>query len=94
MRFCYRSISKNGNGGTKLSSVTPYTSLETTIYKAVTYAFSQVLGTTVAPVAPFKTCFSLKSFDFARVGPAVPHIELMYKERMVDYGRKLDPTQW
>ncbi|KAK2966887.1 hypothetical protein RJ640_028897 [Escallonia rubra] len=68
-----------GNGGTKISTVNPYTVLETSIYKAVTNAFVKHVKDIprVAPVAPFGTCFNAKNIGSTRVGPAVPQIDLV-----------------
>lgn len=72
------SINKNGVGGTKISTVNPYTVMETTIYKAVADAFVKSLGApTVSPVAPFGTCFATKDISFSRIGPGVPAIDLV-----------------
>ncbi|KAE8674096.1 hypothetical protein F3Y22_tig00111769pilonHSYRG00387 [Hibiscus syriacus] len=73
------SINKEGNGGTKISTVAPYTVMETSIYKAVVEAFTkQIPGVhRVAAVAPFGTCFDARSFGRSRVRPAVPLIDLV-----------------
>ncbi|XP_027365956.1 basic 7S globulin-like [Abrus precatorius] len=78
------SIDRNGIGGTKISTVNPYTIMETTIYKAVSEAFVKALGApTVAPVAPFGTCFATKDISFSRMGPAVPTINLVLQNEEV-----------
>ncbi|KAJ0979627.1 hypothetical protein J5N97_015101 [Dioscorea zingiberensis] len=70
------SIDESGVGGTKLSTVTPFTTLETSIYKSVTKAFVKAAKAkkmkSVTAVAPFKTCFSsgVGTFD-------VPSIDLV-----------------
>ena len=55
--------------------------METCIYKAVTKAFIKVAEAkkmkSVAPVKPFKTCFSFESMKSTRVGPDVPSIDLV-----------------
>lgn len=78
------SIDRNGIGGTKISTVNPYTILETTIYKAVSKAFVEAVGApTVAPVAPFGTCFATKDIGFSRMGPGVPAIDLVLQNDVV-----------
>ena len=57
------SINEKGFGGTKISTVEPYTVLETSIFKAVVAAFvkgfpDDILK--VKPEAPFGACFSTK----------------------------------
>lgn len=75
------SIDSNGVGGTKISSVNPYTVLEASIFKAVTNAFIRAAAkrniTRVASVAPFEVCFSNKNVLSTRLGAAVPTIELV-----------------
>lgn len=79
------SIDSQGYGGTKISTVHPYTVLETSIYKAVTQAFLKELSTItrVASVSPFGACFSSKDIGSTRVGPAVPPIDLVLQRQSV-----------
>lgn len=72
-------IDKKGVGGTKLSTVAPYTVLESSIYKAVTNAFAAetAMIPRAPPVAPFKLCYDGSKVGATRVGPAVPTIELV-----------------
>uniref|UniRef100_A0A5B6ZLU4 Putative basic 7S globulin-like n=1 Tax=Davidia involucrata TaxID=16924 RepID=A0A5B6ZLU4_DAVIN len=74
-------IDQNGFGGTKISTVTPYTVLETSIYKAFTEAFvseSAALNLTVTkPVKPFSVCYPAADMLSTRVGPAVPTVDLV-----------------
>ncbi|KAL9233101.1 hypothetical protein vseg_008139 [Gypsophila vaccaria] len=69
----------NGIGGTKISTVNPYTVLEKSIYNAVTTFFKNEIKTipTVAPISPFNLCYAAKSFPSTRVGPGVPGIDLV-----------------
>lgn len=71
------SINSDGVGGTKLSTINPYTVMERSIYKAFTSAFAREMGngSRVAPVAPFTECF--KGLSPTRVGPAVPAVNLV-----------------
>ncbi|CAI9762167.1 unnamed protein product [Fraxinus pennsylvanica] len=79
------SIDSEGNGGTKISSVNPYTVLESSIYNAVINAFVSELSnvTRVTPVAPFGACFSSRNIGSTRVGPAVPNIDLVLQSESV-----------
>lgn len=72
-------IDAKGNGGTKISTVAPYTVLETSIYKSVTKAFTEAISKVprVGPVAPFGTCYKASSLGSTRLGPGVPQIELV-----------------
>ncbi|WRX22077.1 Xylanase inhibitor [Theobroma cacao] len=79
------SINKEGHGGTKISTVTPYTVMETSIYRAVVNAFIKAISQIprVPAVAPFSACFKAKSFGSTRVGPAVPQIDLVLQSKDV-----------
>ncbi|CAK8572121.1 unnamed protein product [Lathyrus sativus] len=80
------SINQKGFGGTKISTVNPYTVMETSIYKAVVEAFVKELGVpTVTPVAPFGTCFATKDISFSRMGPGVPGIDLVLQNENVKW---------
>ncbi|XP_073145099.1 probable aspartic proteinase GIP2 [Henckelia pumila] len=74
-------IDSEGNGGTKISTVNPYTTLETSIYRAFTSVFIQEAAarniSRVAAVSPFGVCFSTQNVVFTRVGPSVPDINLV-----------------
>ncbi|KAF7806993.1 Basic 7S globulin [Senna tora] len=76
-------IDENGIGGTKISSVNPYSVLESTIYKAVSEAFVNTLGVqTVTPIEPFGTCFRTQ-VSFSQMGPSVPTIRLVLQNEEV-----------
>ncbi|KAH1227333.1 Basic 7S globulin 2 [Glycine max] len=79
------SINSSGVGGTKISSVNPYTVLEASIFKAVTEAFVKASAarniTRVASVAPFEVCFSSENVVATRLGAAVPTIELVLQNQ-------------
>ncbi|OMP00238.1 Peptidase A1 [Corchorus capsularis] len=74
-------IDGNGFGGTKFSTIEPYTVLHTSIYKAVLQEFANKAAsmkmTRVASVAPFGLCFSSKTIRTSGTGPAVPAIDLV-----------------
>ncbi|KAK3002556.1 hypothetical protein RJ639_022039 [Escallonia herrerae] len=74
----------DGYGGTKISTVDPYTVLAPSIYKAVVEAFvKEFKATRVASVAPFGACFSSKGVASSRTGPAVPTIDLVLQSEKV-----------
>ncbi|KAK3031177.1 hypothetical protein RJ639_035334 [Escallonia herrerae] len=74
----------DGYGGTKISTVNPYTVLETSIYNAVVGALvNEINATRVASVAPFGACFSSKGIVSTRGGPAVPPIALVLQNENV-----------
>ncbi|VFQ59661.1 unnamed protein product [Cuscuta campestris] len=74
-------IDAQGNGGTKISTVDPYTVMETSIFKAVTEAFvkeaaARNITRSAAAVAPFEVCFGAENVLSTRVGASVPWITL------------------
>ncbi|OVA02962.1 Peptidase A1 [Macleaya cordata] len=78
-------VDENGFGGTKISTVLPYTTMETSIYKAFTEAFTREaaklnLRVTKNPVKPFSVCFSLDDVGSTRVGPAVPTVDFVMEK--------------
>ncbi|PIA39195.1 hypothetical protein AQUCO_01700415v1 [Aquilegia coerulea] len=78
------SIQSNGFGGTKISTINPYTVLETSIYKAVTETFVREANLSrVASVAPLEFCYDSRNFGSTRVGPAVPSIDLVLQSESV-----------
>ncbi|EOY11402.1 PREDICTED: basic 7S globulin [Theobroma cacao] len=81
------SINKRGFGGTKLSTINPYTVLEHSIFKAVTHFFTNELSgiPQVKPVKPFGVCFGSKSFKSTRFGPGVPNIDLVLHNQHVTW---------
>ncbi|KAL5995886.1 GLC7-interacting protein 2 [Asimina triloba] len=81
------SIHSNGFGGTKISTVNPYTVLHTSIFKAVSEAFVSASAarniSQVAAVAPFGACFSAENIFGTRLGAAVPRIDLVLQRESV-----------
>ncbi|XP_057547736.1 probable aspartic proteinase GIP2 [Amaranthus tricolor] len=79
------SINKQGIGGTKISTVDPYTVLESSIYKAVAEVFMNELGNVskVKAVAPFKVCYDSSSISSSRLGYEVPTIDLVLQNEDV-----------
>jgi hypothetical protein len=80
-------IDENGSGGTKISTVYPYTVLETSLFKAFTERFvseASTLNLTVTnAVEPFDACYPAKDVFSTRVGPAVPTVDLMMQSNDV-----------
>ncbi|KAJ4895202.1 Eukaryotic aspartyl protease family protein [Raphanus sativus] len=76
-----------GVGGTKISTVDPYTVMETSIFKAFTSAFVRAAAarniTRVPSVKPFGACFSTENVFGTRVGYAVPDIQLVFQSNDV-----------
>ncbi|MCD9559306.1 hypothetical protein HAX54_017182 [Datura stramonium] len=72
---------KNGVGGTKISTATPFTILHNTFYDAVKTAFIEALSKNVTLVEPptnqFGTCFSSKNIKSTNTGPDVPVIDIV-----------------
>ncbi|XP_061347909.1 probable aspartic proteinase GIP2 [Gastrolobium bilobum] len=88
------SFNQDGNGGTQLSSVVPYTTMQSSIYanfeSAYLKAAMSMNMTRVPSVAPFGLCFSSHGIGSSQVGPNVPVIELVLQSEMVKwsiYGR-------
>jgi hypothetical protein len=81
------SIDSEGFGGTKISTVNPYTVLETSIYTALTEAFIAEAAarniTRAASVAPFGVCFSSENVLSTRLGASVPTIYLVLQNENV-----------
>ncbi|XP_028111561.1 gamma conglutin 1-like [Camellia sinensis] len=78
------SIDRNGVGGTKLSTITPCTILQTCIYKCLVSEFvKKALSRKikmVASVAPFRACFSSKTMASTITRPAVASIDLVVRK--------------
>lgn len=73
-----------GIGGTKISTVNPYTILETSIYDSITAAFTEESGLSrVGSVSPFEHCFDGRKVPMTIVGPAVPEIKLVLQSKIV-----------
>jgi hypothetical protein len=81
------SIDSNGIGGTKISTVDPYTVLEASIYKAVTNAFDKASIarniSRASSFAPFEFCYKSDSVFGTRLGASVPTIELFLQNENV-----------
>nr|XP_043618805.1 probable aspartic proteinase GIP2 [Erigeron canadensis] len=75
------SFDKNGVGGTKISTIAPYTILHASIYEPLVKDFVKeaTLKTIkrVTSVTPFGACFDSKTISKSITGPAVPDIDLV-----------------
>ncbi|KAI3443199.1 Peptidase A1 domain-containing protein [Psidium guajava] len=80
-------IDTEGNGGTKISTVNPYTMMERSIFKAVLKVFKEKTKglTRVASVKPFEYCISSKNLGSTRLGPPVPTIDLGLHDESVSW---------
>lgn len=78
-------IDSHGRGGTKISTVEPYTVLESSIFRAVTKVYiSKMAGANVRrvkPVKPFEVCFSSENVERTSIGPEAPYIYLTRQNR-------------
>ncbi|RZC55380.1 hypothetical protein C5167_014230 [Papaver somniferum] len=81
--------SDTGFGGTKLSTIVPYTTLESSIYSALTEAFvissKSYNLSRVEPIQPFGFCFGTENISWNRNGPVVPNVELELQSEMVKW---------
>ncbi|KAF9661466.1 hypothetical protein SADUNF_Sadunf19G0071800 [Salix dunnii] len=74
---------EKGSGGTTISTVVPYTKLQSSIYKAFILAFLKEAAssafnlTTTKPVKPFGVCYPASAVKNTQMGPAVPIIDLV-----------------
>nr|ACU24232.1 unknown [Glycine max] len=76
-------------GGAQLSTVVPYTTLQTSIYanfeSAYLKAASSMSMKRVDPVSPFGLCFESNGVGSSQVGPNVPVIDLVLQSEMVKW---------
>ncbi len=74
-------LNRQGRGGTKISTIKPYTILEHSIFQSVTTYFANELSNYKVPrvkaVAPFGLCFDSRKLSNTRLGPKVPNIDLV-----------------
>ncbi|KAL2493196.1 Eukaryotic aspartyl protease family protein [Abeliophyllum distichum] len=82
------SFDKNGNGGTNLRTVRPYTILHRSIFRALVNEFVKEAAAIynikrVASVAPFGACFDSKTIANSKTGPVVPTIDLVLQSKKV-----------
>ncbi|KAF1882197.1 hypothetical protein Lal_00038842 [Lupinus albus] len=78
------SIDSKGNGGTKISTMNPFTILHSSILKPLVRDFVKKASDRkikkVVSVAPFEACFDLSTIGVTVTGLNVPTIELVLKE--------------
>ncbi|XP_074292193.1 putative aspartic proteinase GIP2 [Silene latifolia] len=83
------SINKNGIGGTKISTINPYTILQSSIYKSLTRDFAAQVerpgsfAKRVNPIAPFTVCYEGGSLPFTPIGVVVPDINLVLQNEKI-----------
>lgn len=79
------SIDHRGRGGTKISTINPYTVLESSIYKSFTDSFIREGNVAMLPpIEPFHTCFSTKYTDNNTMNrPSLPFIDLTLHNEQV-----------
>ncbi|KAF2307179.1 hypothetical protein GH714_025303 [Hevea brasiliensis] len=72
-------------GGTMISTTTPYTVLERSIYQSFTQIFTDQLShiSQIPPVAPFSVCYDSRKFPNTIAGPGVPKIDLVLGDQSV-----------
>ncbi|CAN0856532.1 Probable aspartic proteinase GIP2 [Linum grandiflorum] len=85
------SINDQGYGGTKISTIHPYTVLQSSIYDAVLSAFVNQSARVhynmrrVVWAGPFGACFDTSRVRITRVGPIVPMIEIQFENDNVSW---------
>lgn len=76
-------IDNKGNGGTKLSTMSPFTELQTTVYKTFIRDFIKKASDRrlkrVASVAPFEACYDSTTIRNSSTGLVVPTIDLVLR---------------
>ncbi|KAB2625281.1 basic 7S globulin [Pyrus ussuriensis x Pyrus communis] len=90
IKICGKKMSPDiVEGKIKLSTIVPYTTVESSIYATFTKVYEQAAMsmnmTRVSPVAPFGQCFSSRKNDGTLVGPKVPVIDLVLQSEMVEW---------
>ncbi|XP_071694464.1 probable aspartic proteinase GIP2 [Rutidosis leptorrhynchoides] len=80
------SFDNNGVGGTKISTIAPYTILHASIYKRLVKDYVKAAALNkikrVTSVAPFGACFDSRTVSKTVTGPAVPDIDLFMQGNM------------
>ncbi|KAJ4837638.1 hypothetical protein Tsubulata_043092, partial [Turnera subulata] len=76
---------RTGIGGSTITTVKPYTILDSSIYKSLVQAFDKEMATSkaakVAPVAPFNDCYSTKNMGMSPLGLAVPDVTFVFENK-------------
>ncbi|KAI3800994.1 hypothetical protein L1987_29094 [Smallanthus sonchifolius] len=80
-------VDVHGNGGTRISTTTPFTMLEKSIFKSLTDAFkteSKIMNLkSFKPIKPFSLCYEADGLPETHLGPNVPQIELVMQNDVV-----------
>lgn len=78
---------RTGIGGSKITTIKPYTILHTSIYKSLVKVFDEEIriwnASKVAPVAPFKDCYSTGNLAMTLLGIVVPDIAFVFENKYV-----------
>lgn len=76
---------KNNINRAKISTTTPFTILEHSIFQAFTQSFSQQLSQAggAQPVGHFKVCYDARRIPDTVAGPGVPRVDLMVGDQSV-----------
>ncbi|KAJ4719506.1 basic 7S globulin-like [Melia azedarach] len=77
-----------GTGGTKISTIKPFTVLEHSIYQSFTKFFtSQLSGIPQLkpPVPPFRVCYDSRKLSNTKLGPGVPNIDFVLQNQNVKW---------
>ncbi|KAK2646924.1 hypothetical protein Ddye_022119 [Dipteronia dyeriana] len=76
-------VSSRGFGGAKISTVRPYTVLESSIYRALVKAFDSVLNVSkVKPVKPFNDCYAVGNMGMTPLGIGAPDIAFVFEDNV------------
>ncbi|KAI9195524.1 hypothetical protein LWI28_015735 [Acer negundo] len=81
------SINNKGFGGTKLSTVRPYTVVESSIYRALVKAFDEAIipvwnVSKVKPVKPFNDCYTVGNMGMTPLGIGAPDIAFVFENNV------------
>lgn len=83
------SLNQRRNLGAKISTIVPYTTMESSIYvefiESYIKAAVSINLSLAQPVAPFEVCFSSKDEGNQRVGPNFPKIDLVLQSELVKW---------
>ena len=80
---------RSGIGGSRITTVKPYTILESSIYDSLVKAFDREIATwkvkKVAAVAPFRDCYSIGNLGMSLLGLSVPDITFVFENKDVSW---------
>ncbi|EEF45338.1 pepsin A, putative [Ricinus communis] len=80
---------RTGIGGSRITTVKPYTILESSIYDSLVKAFDTEIATwkvkKVAAVEPFRDCYSKGNLAMSPLGLAVPDITFVFENKDVSW---------